>query len=61
MKTVVLGSGSWGTALAQTLCDNGQDVIVYGVNEEEVNDINDNHKNAKYFKDVELNKNLKVV
>lgn len=60
MKTVVVGSGSWGTALAQTLCDNDQDVIIYGVNEEEVHDINENHKNSKYFGDVELNKKLKA-
>ena len=46
MRTVVIGSGSWGTALAQVLQDNHQEVLVYGVAEAEVNDINENHKNS---------------
>lgn len=29
MKTVVLGSGGWGTALALVLCDNGHDVTLW--------------------------------
>ena len=60
MRTVVIGSGSWGTALAQVLQDNHQEVLVYGVAEAEVNDINENHKNSKYFEDVELNPELKA-
>ena len=60
MKTVVVGSGSWGTALAQALQDNSQDVIIYGVDEDEVNDISNNHKNSKYFGDTQLNPLLKA-
>lgn len=29
MKTVVLGSGGWGTALSMVLCDNGHDVTLW--------------------------------
>lgn len=58
MKTVVIGSGSWGTGLAQVLCDNKEDVIIYGNCESEILDIQNNHKNSKYFEDVELNPNL---
>lgn len=55
---VVIGSGSWGTALAQTAKDNGHNVVIYGISEEEVFDINTNHHNSKYFNEVELNPEL---
>lgn len=58
MKCVVLGSGSWGTALAQVLCDNANDVVLWGRNTAEVDDINVNHRNSKYFPDVKVNEKL---
>ena len=58
MKVVVIGSGSWGTGLAQVLCDNGVDVTIYGNCEAEIKDINEHHRNTKYFKEVELNPDL---
>lgn len=60
MKTVVIGSGSWGTGLAQVLCDKGEDVMIYGLDEQEINDINEHHRNSKYFEHVSLNPNLKA-
>ena len=35
MKTAVLGSGGWGTALAMVLADNGHDVTLWSYLEEE--------------------------
>ena len=60
MKISVLGSGSWGCALAQILVRNGHDVVVWGIDETEVNDINQNHQNSRYFKDVKLDERLKA-
>ena len=59
MKVSFLGSGAWASALANVVSDNGHDVLLYGVSKEEINDINLNHKNSKYFKDVLLNENIK--
>lgn len=60
MKVVVAGSGSWGCGLAQVLCDNHVDVMLYGNDPQEINDINENHKNSKYFEHVELHPELKA-
>ncbi len=59
MKVAVLGSGSWGCGLAQVLADNQQDVIIWGVDESQVKDINENHKNSLYY-DTKLNPSLKA-
>lgn len=57
MKVVVLGSGSWGCALANVLADNNHDVSIWGICKEEVDDINNNHHNSKYF-DAKLAKSI---
>lgn len=58
MKVAILGSGSWGTALGNVLCNNGVETLIWGVSEDEINDINKNRQNTRYF-DTELNSNLK--
>lgn len=47
MKVSVLGAGQWGTALAQVLCDAGNDVLLWGRNDDVVHEINSIHKNSK--------------
>lgn len=57
-SVTVVGAGSWGTALAQVLCDNGNQVKLYDLNQEIVNDINANHQNSRFFKELTLPQNL---
>lgn len=47
MKVTILGSGQWGTALAQVLTDAGNEVAIWGRNSEVVAEINERHMNSK--------------
>jgi len=61
MKVSVIGSGSWGTALSQVLCDNGHDVLLYGNQQSQVDEINTKHTNTKYFPNVlSIHKDIKA-
>ncbi|HFI0700440.1 TPA: NAD(P)H-dependent glycerol-3-phosphate dehydrogenase [Streptococcus suis] len=55
----VLGPGSWGTALAQVLNDNGHTVRIWGNIPEQIDEINEHHTNTRYFKDIVLDENIK--
>ena len=50
----VLGAGSWGTALAMVLADNGHHVRLWSHNENQVEEINYNHTNKKYLPGISL-------
>ena len=53
-KVTVFGAGAWGTTLAQVLCDAGNDVLLWARNIEVVDEINKNHTNSKYLKNINL-------
>lgn len=50
----VLGAGSWGTALAMVLADNGHDVRLWSHNPNQVAEINEKRQNEKYLPGVTL-------
>ncbi|MBF7018662.1 NAD(P)H-dependent glycerol-3-phosphate dehydrogenase [Staphylococcus sp. 18_1_E_LY] len=50
----VFGTGSFGTALANVLAENGNDVLMWGKNEGTINEINTSHSNTKYLKNAQL-------
>jgi len=50
-NAVVLGGGSWGTALAHVMAMAGARVLLWMRNDERVAEINDNHTNTRYLKD----------
>ena len=48
-KVTVLGTGAWGSTMAQVLSDAGNHVLMWGRNESVVNEINSQHTNSKYL------------
>ncbi|WP_096188614.1 NAD(P)H-dependent glycerol-3-phosphate dehydrogenase [Evansella halocellulosilytica] len=59
-KIAVIGSGSWGTALAIVLADNDHQVRIWGRSEEQINEINDLHQNQRYLPDAKLPETIKA-
>ena len=59
-KVVVLGAGQWGSTLAQVLCDAGNHVLIWGRNQEVVDEINNKHTNAHYLGENALPLGLKA-
>lgn len=51
MNVTIFGTGTWGTALAQVLSDNGHTPLLYGIEQSQVDDINLNHRNTFFFGD----------
>ena len=54
----ILGAGSWGTALAMVLADNGHTVRLWGNEEDHVKEINREQANNRYLPGVELPKGI---
>lgn len=54
----VIGSGSWGTALAQVFSEKFEKVYVWGRSKEVVDSINEEKENKKYLKGIRLRENI---
>ncbi len=59
-KVAVIGGGSFGTAIANIVADNGHDVCLWMRREEPVKEVNEQHSNSKYLPDIELNPALRA-
>lgn len=59
-KIAILGVGSWGLALGKTLVENGHDVIMWGRNKEQVEELQTKHSNHKYLPEVIFPDGLKA-
>jgi glycerol-3-phosphate dehydrogenase (NAD(P)+) len=53
-RIAVLGAGAWGTALAITSHNAGNDVLVWGRNPDVIDAINNRHENDKYLPNIKL-------
>ena len=60
MKAGVIGAGAWGTALAQTLSADGQDVRLWAFETDVVDAINRDRVNPLYLPGVTLNPSLRA-
>ena len=54
MKSTVLGTGAWGTTLAQIIVDAGHEVLLWGRNSSVVDEINALHTNEKFLPGIKL-------
>lgn len=57
-KILVIGAGSWGTALANTLACNNKNVFLWTEKQKVSDQINKTKINKKYFKNILLHKNI---
>ena len=56
----ILGSGSWGTVLANLLANNGNKVNLWTKNKDIYNSINDKKINSKYLPELKLNSSINI-
>lgn len=58
MKTAVIGSGSWGTAIAVLLAEKGYDVYLWSWIQEETDRLNGDRENKEFLPGVKLPDNI---
>ncbi len=58
MKSTVLGTGAWGTTLAQIIVDAGHDVLMWGRNSDVVAEINEKHSNEASLSGITLDSRI---
>ena len=58
MKTAVIGSGSWGTAIALLLASKGNDVYLWSWQQEETDRLNRDRENKEFLKGIKFPQNI---
>lgn len=59
-KVVIIGAGSWGTALGLVLARKGYDITLWEFNKERAEEIQNNRENKRYLPGIKFPDNLKV-
>lgn len=59
-KVGVLGAGAWGTAVAQALSRGGHDVVIWAMEQDVTDSINNCHENKRYLPGFTLSKELRA-
>ncbi|EDM76201.1 Glycerol-3-phosphate dehydrogenase [Plesiocystis pacifica SIR-1] len=57
-RVSVLGAGNWGTTVAHLIGQNGIPVTLWGRNEESCAEINEQRRNSRYLKGLELSEHI---
>ncbi|MES2745804.1 MAG: NAD(P)H-dependent glycerol-3-phosphate dehydrogenase [Bdellovibrionota bacterium] len=60
-KAIVLGTGNFGTCLANHLAEQGHDVTIWGRNKDITDSINTTHRNPRYLSHIALDKRLQAI
>ena len=59
-KVTVIGSGSWGTALAVMLAKNGHEVVIWSRRQDAVDELLNDRKNERYLPGVVIPENIQA-
>jgi len=59
MKVTVIGAGAWGTALANLLCQNGNEVTLWGHNREHLAAVHQTGRNEVFLPGIQLSSSLR--
>jgi len=57
-QTAVIGAGAWGTAVAKAIADKGKEVVIWSLEEDNRDDINQRRENSRYLPGVKLPENI---
>ena len=60
MKVCIVGSGSWGTALATVVAGKGHQVKIWDINEAHLKSMEENRENVNFLPGVPLNENIHI-